>query len=271
VNGLSIHRSRRILRRTRGFSLVELMVALVLTGFVVLAVVTTYGSTRETYVNQDEVARLQENVRIGTGILERTLRQGNYKRIPAARDQNPLLLTAFSYSPLLGIDGSSTTVGDSDTVQVVFNGGSKFPPDPVDPADGTIVDCLGTAVAADQNRASRFAVRVVAGRPWLSCQRTGFDDTWVDLIPDVEAMEVEYGTYADETRTVAVFTPWASTIDPARVVALRLSLLFRSAAQVAPAPATTTYRLAERTYGPFDDRFIRTQVEATVVVRSTAM
>ncbi len=258
-------------RRLGGFSVVELMIAMVLTGFVILAVVTVYGSSRENYVHQDEVAKLQENVRIGMGIVERTLRQGNYKRIPAARDQNPLLISAFSFSPMVGIDGGSTTIGDSDTLQVVFNGSNKVPFNAADPADGAIVDCIGVSVPAGDNRASRFVVRVVGGRPWLSCQRTGFDATWFDLIPDVEAMEVEYGTYADETRTVAVFTPWSASVDPARVVALRLSLLFRSAAEVAPAASSSTYRLAERTYGPFSDRFLRMQVETTVVVRSTAM
>lgn len=271
MNCATANASTRRLWRARGFSLIELMIAMVLTGFVVLAVVAIYGSTRENYVNQDEVARLQENVRIGMGLVERTVRQGNYKRIPAARDQNPMLLAAFSFSPLVGIDGGSTTVGDSDTLQITYNGSSKFPADPSDPADGAIVDCTGATVAADQNRASRFAIRVVSGRPWLSCQRTGFDNTWVDLIPDVEAMEIEYGVYADETRTVASFTSWSAAIDPARVVALRLSLLFRSAAEVAPATSATTYPLAERTYGPFNDRFLRTQVESTIVVRSTAM
>ena len=254
----------------RGFSLVELMIALVLTGFVILVVVSLYQNARETYTHQDALARLQENVRIGMGLVERTIRQGNYKRIPAARDQNPLLVEAFSFQQLRGGDGGEE---GSDWIQITYHGSNRLPPDPDEPADGAIVDCLGQGVPADVASNNRFEIKTADdGRRWLSCSRPGSDAPGsIALIPDVEALEILYGIYADESRTVTNFVPWSSSVEPSRVVAIRIGMLFRSSEPIAPAPSSATYELGGQTLGPFNDRFIRMPVESTIVIRSTAM
>ena len=84
-------------------------------------------------------------------------------------------------------------------------------------------------------------------------------------------MEIVYGVYADETRTVAIVHQLERGDRSGAGRRLAPVLLFRSAAEVAPATSATTYPLAERTYGPFNDRFLRTQVESTIVIRSMAM
>ncbi len=246
------------------------MIAMVLSAFVVLVVAALYLNSRETYTHQEAIARLQENVRIGMGLVERTLRQGNYKQIPAARDQNPLLVEAFSFQQLLGSDGGET---GNDWIQVTYNGSSRFPANPTSPADGAIVDCVGQPVAADVAINNRFQITTDAdGRPWLSCSRPGSAaPASIALIPDVEALQVLYGIYADESRTVTNFVPWSTALEASRVVAVRLGLLFRSGEQIASSPSSSTYLLGGRTYGPFDDRFIRMPVESTIVIRSTAM
>ncbi|MGE0310381.1 MAG: PilW family protein [Lautropia sp.] len=251
-----------------GFSIVELMVSLALSSFVILAVVGIYSGSRESYSTQDEISRLHENVRIGVGLIERTLRQGNYKRIPILRDQNLVLVQAFSFAPVAGTDGGGAA---SDTLELVYNGNDQptVPPS----ADGTIVDCVGEAVGADVQSRNRFSIQSIAGRPWLGCTRPNHptNTAFVPLIPDVEAMQVLYGTYSDESRTASNFVPWSAAIDPMRVVAIRLHLLFRSSEPIAPAPSNKVYTLAGEAYGPYTDRFVRTTVETTVVIRSAAM
>jgi type IV pilus assembly protein PilW len=254
--------------RQDGFSVIELLISMVLASLVILAVMGLYTGSRETYTTQDEVGRLQENMRIGNSIVERTIRQGNYKRFPAPRDQNPMLVAAFSFVPVEGADGTGTTPGTSDSVEVRFNGST----DPVAAvADGVVVDCLGASVAATAQSRNRFMVRVDGeGRPWLNCSTDG-GTTWTPLIPDVEAMEVLYGVFSSENRSVTNFVTWAGVTDPARVVAIKVHLLYRSNAQAAAVPSTQTYRLAERTYGPFGDRFLRSATESTIVIRSVAL
>ena len=258
-----------------GFSIIELMVSLVIASFVILAVVGIYGTSREAYTSQDEVSKLHENIRIGMGLIERTMRQGNYKRIPITRDQNLLLVQAFSFAPVDGADGTATTPGSNDVLEMRYNGNSRYPPlpAPADAADGTIVDCAGQSIAGDERANNRFRVQLVAGRPWFGCERPGHPtgSAFIPMIPDVEGFEVLYGIYSDESRTASNFVPWSAAIDPMRVVSVRLHLLFRSGTEVAAAPSSRTYPLAERTYGPFTDRFLRTAVETTIVIRSSAM
>jgi type IV pilus assembly protein PilW len=249
------------------FSLIELLIAMLLGSLVILGVIGVYGGSRQNYTTQDEVGRLQENMRIGSSIVERTIRQGNYKRFPAPRDQNPMLVAAFSFVPITGANGTGTAPGTSDMIEVRFNGSTDVV---AATADGVIVDCMGASVAATVQSNNRFMVRVILGRPWLSCS-TDSGATWTALIPDVEAMEVLYGTFSSENRSVTNFVDWTSVTDPARVVAVKIHLLYRSSAQAGVAPSTRTYRLAEQTYGPFADRFLRSATESTIVIRSVAL
>jgi type IV pilus assembly protein PilW len=66
------------LKSSRGFSLVEMMVAIVI-GLILLAGVSSVMvSTKRTYNTQDSLGRLQENARIAMVILERSLRNAGY-------------------------------------------------------------------------------------------------------------------------------------------------------------------------------------------------
>ena len=254
--------------RQAGFSVIELLISMVLASLVILAVMGLYTNSRESYVTQDEVGRLQENMRIGNSIVERTIRQGNYKRFPAPRDQNPMLVAAFSFVPVACADGTGTTPGTSDMVEIRFNGSNESG---AATGDGIMVSCLGASILASDVSSNRFMVRVDGeGRPWLNCSTDG-GATWMPLIPDVEAMEVLYGVFSSENRSVTNFVPWGAVTDPARVVAIKVHLLYRSNAEVAVVPSTQTYELAERTYGPFSDRFLRSASESTIVIRSVAL
>ena len=255
-------------RSQRGFSIIELLISLVLSSLVILAVVGLYGGSRESYTTQDEVGRLSENMRIGNGIIERTVRQGNYKRFPSPRDQNPMLVAAFSFVPIFGADGSSTVPGNSDMVEISFNGSTDFS---TGVADGVVVDCLGASVAANQQSRNRFMVRLDAqSRPWLNCSTDG-GTVWTPLISDVEAMEVLYGIFSSENRSVTSFVTWTGVTDPSQVVAVKVHLLYRGNAQAGVAASGRTHALAERTYGPFGDRFLRSVTESTIVMRSVAL
>lgn len=252
----------------RGFSLIELLISMLLSSMVIMAVVGVYTGSRESYTTQDEVGRLQENMRIGSGIVERTVRQGNYKRFPAPRDQNPMLVAAFSFVAVTGADGTGTTPGNSDMLEVRFNGSTDFASAT---PDGVVVDCMGASVASTVQSNNRFMVRVdVDGRPWLNCSTDG-GLNWTPLIPDVEALEVLYGLYTSENRSVTNFVPWNAVTDPTRVVAIKVHMLYRSNAEAGVAPSARTYQLAERSYGPYSDRFLRNATEATIVMRSVAL
>lgn len=64
--------------RVRGFSLVELMVALLIGSFLIIGAVTVYVQSRNTYSVNETVARLQENARYALSTLEPDIRLASY-------------------------------------------------------------------------------------------------------------------------------------------------------------------------------------------------
>ena len=97
---------------SRGFSLVELMVAIVI-GLILLAGVSSVMvSTKRTYNTQDSLGRLQENARIAMVLLERALRNSGYIgcNINPANITNVVDQSADAYSFNLGtlLEGSES-------------------------------------------------------------------------------------------------------------------------------------------------------------------
>ncbi len=66
------------LKNSRGFTLLELLMALAIFGIVVGAIYTTYLSQQNSYIIQEQVAGMQQNLRAGMFIMERELRLAGY-------------------------------------------------------------------------------------------------------------------------------------------------------------------------------------------------
>jgi type IV pilus assembly protein PilW len=58
----------------RGFTLIELMVALALLGVVVAGIYTTFGSQEEAYILQDQMAEMNQNARSAINIISKDIR-----------------------------------------------------------------------------------------------------------------------------------------------------------------------------------------------------
>ena len=64
--------------RESGFTLVELMVALVIAAILIVGIFQLYRSTQNTYLAQDQLAELQQNARIGIEQMIREMRLAGY-------------------------------------------------------------------------------------------------------------------------------------------------------------------------------------------------
>ncbi|WP_376695898.1 PilW family protein [Wenzhouxiangella sp. EGI_FJ10305] len=63
----------------KGFTLIELMVAMVLSLFLLGGVILMYASTKSTYEDVDRLSRLQENVRFASDYLVRDVRNAGFR------------------------------------------------------------------------------------------------------------------------------------------------------------------------------------------------
>lgn len=115
--------------RARGFSLVELMVAITLGLIITAAVVTVFSSTRSTYQLDEGLARLQENARFAMETITRETRQAaamgckrwredvsgsGVKERPFNNLKGASSGGAYDFNEmLLGFEASNTSPGDT--------------------------------------------------------------------------------------------------------------------------------------------------------------
>jgi len=121
-------------KKNKGLSLIELMVAMVLTLILVSGVITIFLSNKATYLTQEGLSRVQESGRFGLTFLGETIRWagytgcGNLDSIAVHIQSEPPPTGGFSMAgSVLGYDGgtgwtnptSITHVAGTDVIQVL--------------------------------------------------------------------------------------------------------------------------------------------------------
>lgn len=66
------------IKDSKGFTLVEIMMALAISGIIVAAIYAAYMSQQRTYLAQEQVAEMQQNIRAGIDMLSREIRMAGY-------------------------------------------------------------------------------------------------------------------------------------------------------------------------------------------------
>ena len=198
------------LRRQGGFTLVELMVALIIALLVLVATVSFYLMSRSTYTTIEDTSSLEERGQFAMTVMTRVLRQAGFTNLITAVGG---VVTATSAAPSMisGLDGcvgtdaqpkqtgpaaaeslssclSAQSATASDALEVRFFGAGTNA-DPTIP-DGTMIDCSGQAVANTTNDVGDtgrglaiFFVQTGAdGTPSLACKFRKRDASGRELV-----------------------------------------------------------------------------------------
>ena len=256
--------------KSGGFTLIELLVSMGLSLLVISMIAGVFNSSRINHDVQDEIAQLQENIRISSALFRRVTFHSGHRSVPTSTLRSDASAIGVSVN---GTNGTSNVIGSQDNVTISFQG-DGMPNAP----SGVISDCLGNSVGIGTLAqvlnppitSNRFEIRNVAGRPWLSCSLDG-GTTWAQLVPDVEGLEVTYGVDTNANFNALAFLA-ADQLggDFSNVMTLRIALLFRTNRQIASQPDTQIYTLGDQTYGPYNDQRIRRQLTITASVRNAA-
>lgn len=224
--------------RQAGLTLIELMVALVLSSLLIAGMVAMFLSGRNSFVTQEQLARLQENGRYAFTLMTRELQESGYHR---AIWDPPQLGFAFTTNTT---DGGGT---NSDQIEVQYESDR-------DCRDvyNTITEAVnlpdGTAINVPQFHQKLVRFTVVNNQLVYSCSYGPINGTLVQQINEaiadgVENLQVQYGE--DLTNDLSVnqwvaANAWNNAFD---VVALRVALLMRTPEAFAIEQDAQTYDL----------------------------
>jgi type IV pilus assembly protein PilW len=237
----------------RGFTLIELMIALTIGLLLTVLISQVFVGSRRAYATTDDLSRMQENMRYAHDLLGRSVRMASYMSAPGN------LQVSFDSYPGQ-FDGTSAAVGgtdgasnDADRITLQYQG----------TADNATTDCLGNVVPENTLATNIFTVEAVNGIPSLTCRRAAADAPTV-LITDIDNLQILYGEEINGDFNADRYVPAASVSDMNRVVSIRMALLFRTpntGMRALNNPDTTAYDLLGKTLPAF------TNVEATRIRR----
>jgi type IV pilus assembly protein PilW len=149
-----------------GFTLIELLISLVLTLIVLGGVYQLYTSQTKAYSAQNQVAEMQQNVRIAMDVISRSIRSAGYD--PTESDIFGFTNATFADSSLGG-----TAVPDANTIYLTLD----------NDGDGGILD----------NATEKIGYRLNGGNLQIMTDpTTAFPYTWSDLAENIFALTFTY-------------------------------------------------------------------------------
>ena len=214
-------------RRQQGVTLVELMVALVISLIVLAGVGNIFIAGKRAYLAQEGLSRVQENGRFALAILSRDINLGGYH---APGQAAPVAIQAT--------DGVGTA---SDSITISYNA----------PPGGTTSCANGLRVAEGDVITNAYSIENNAqGVPALFCNDG--NSSSLELIEGIENMQLLYGVDTDADRYANQYMTANNVSAFANVVSIRLSLLTRGSRD-SGATLNKTYLLLGKTLGPYVD------------------
>ncbi len=251
----------------KGFSIVELLVAVTLSSLLLLGVTKIFIDTKASYNLREGLSRLQENGRFAMDLVQLSMRQTGFKANGFQSDDDAFLVDAGNYGPASNIDfiaagqvvaGLEGTGTISDTLSFRFQQPSAAPfinecnPNIAPVAGATLVNTI--YIAADNT---------------LHCIDSAGTD--LQVIDGVENLQILYGVDSDIDRVADMYIP-ANTVtangDWPQVVSVRLALLLSSVDPVTNATDTAVYSLLGTNIGPINDNMRRHVFTTSVAFRN---
>jgi type IV pilus assembly protein PilW len=237
-------------RKERGFTLVELMIAMVAGALVLGAVMTSFLSQHRNYLAQDDVVEMQQNGRVAMDMLTRDIRMAGFD---PTEDANATITDAqpgqFSFTQDItdnaGTGDSDGDVDDSgEEIDLGFGTGNDAGRDGIPDADA---DGDGVPDAASLGR------------------QTGGAGGYQPIAENIQAIEFLY-TIGDGAAAPTT-TPPAAQYD--NISAVQISILARASNPDQNFTNSMTYTTPSgATWGPFADNFRRRLFITTIKLRN---
>lgn len=266
-------------QRHAGFSIVELMVALAITAFLLIGLVQIFSSVRASYSLQESLARVQENSRFAASFMNRHLREAG--RFPFAEHESAAVDLGFTFPSVLGsnlpppIDATGTADGAgtaSDTVRVnIFTDRDCF-----DNANATVTT---TGIPATWHKQITFSHDAVDneleytcayGVPVLNANPPVIIANQ-PILNNVETVQFQYGEDLNNDTSADRYVLAGNWDVPGNVVAIRAGLILTSDALGSLPEDSQTVNLLGVDFAATSERRLRRPVVMNINLRNQTL
>lgn len=207
--------------RQRGLTLVEIMVALVISLFLLAGLLQMFIGTRQSSKVQENLSRVQETGRFAIDFLGRNIRLAGYRSRSTIEEGRSFEDKFPGVRAIQGTNDDGTN--SSDTLTVAFEGESA--------GQGDIRNCLNVQINNSVTSSNAFAVNYVSAsdKYELRCQ-SGAGVAAQAILEDIENMQILYGenTDGDVFGVADRYVPANNVGSWDQVVSLRISVLIRT-------------------------------------------
>lgn len=229
-----MNKTRHIKSYKKGFTLVELLIAMAITGIVAGAIFTAFLSQQKSYLAQEQVAEMQQNLRAAMDIMVRDIRMAGYDPY---RNSGAGIVTATGNSI------SFTVVSDNDTI---------------DNDNDTITDETGELNAITYSLYDAYS----DGDTDIG-KKTGLGNN-APVAENIDNLEFYY-TLEDATQTL---TP----ASPNDIRNVQIAILARAEHEDSKFTNTKNYTTPSGAiWGPYNDGFRRRLLSTTVKCRNMGL
>lgn len=242
MNGHTSSRHRQHCRYQAGYTIIEILVALVLSLILLLGVIEIFMASRTSYTLQSGVARLQENGRYALDIMSRNIGMAGYNAPQGIVSANTL--DNESENAGLGLTQALSTA--SDVIEISYE---------------STTDCLGNSSGGTAT--DRYYIDGTT----LMCLGNGNVNA-EPLADGIESMQILYGEDTDADKVANLYVSAGNVTAWTNVVSVRIALLV-STVDNTNILDNNIYRLLNApAMGPFNDALVRRVYTRTILLRN---
>ncbi|MGB1309882.1 MAG: PilW family protein [Leucothrix sp.] len=269
-----------LLKRQQGFSLVELMVAVVVGLFIIIGISSVYVGSKRSSITTTELSLLQANGRAVLEQLTAVIQHTGYKSTRSSLDSDMFILGPVTNSQCSdGVDSVANTTlfsaiendtARGDTIGIVYLGD-----------DLLTMDCTGSEIPtncrlSDTSPALTPASKIynyfkadvnADGMPVLTCAgslRAEEDE----IAEGVENLQINYGEDVDSDGMADRFVNSDDVSNWNSIVSVNVAVLVRSLRPIAVSASVRSYQLLDNVVVTPNDKYLRAVFTTTIRLRN---
>ncbi len=253
--------------RQSGYTLLELLVAMILGLFILAGMIQINLSSKKTYQISSYSSVLQDDLKNANYHLSLAARKSGFRSAPWTSSNNAFpidLIFTGAGQVVTGTDGATTaTTADPDTLTIRYQGSGDGAGTP----DGVVSDCIGGMLDSGDLAVVTFDVVQNVLRCTTNNATQGAVQT-EELVDNIENMQILYGIDTDGNNYANQYINAATVANWQNVVSIRIALLLKTTHEIYNFSDNNTITLNDVDLPAPSDRFMRMQSVSTISLRN---